>query len=105
MTTETPYLARTWWCRGHGAAVIMLLMVVVIFRDPRDAIFWLAIGFFVGHTALAVRRSGIERRVRSRATVVAHHAAPEPHRCACDRLAFIPTPINAMVSLDWPTTV
>jgi hypothetical protein len=101
ITTETPYLARSWWCRGHGAAVVMLLVVVVIFRDPRDVIFWLAVGFFVGHTATAVRRFLIERRVRGRATVTAHHS-PDPHRCRCGALSFSPTPINAVVSLDWP---
>jgi hypothetical protein len=104
MTTDCRHLARDWWCRGHGAAVLLLLVVVVAFRDPRDVIFWLAIGFFIGHTVTAVRRFLTERRIRSRATVVAHHS-PEPHRCSCPALTFVPTPVNAMVPLEWPPVI
>jgi hypothetical protein len=98
---ESRHLWSAWWCRGHGAAVAMLLVVASMFRDARDVIFWLAIGFFVGHTATAVRRFLIERRVRSRVTVSAHHS-PEPHRHSRPVLTFIPTPINTIVTLECP---
>ena len=73
MRSEMGYLARDWWCKGGGAAVLALLAVVVTFRRPHDLIFWAAVAFFVGHTAMAVRRWIKARRVRITATVIRHH--------------------------------
>lgn len=75
---EWKALAKTWWCRGGGAAVVMLLAVVSVFRAPRDAIFWAAVAFFLAHTALTLRRYLVERRHRTTATVIRHHDAPTP---------------------------
>lgn len=73
MRDEMRYLAKDWWCKGGGAAVLSLLAVVVTFRRPNDLIFWAAIAFFVGHTAMAVRRWIRARRARITATVIRHH--------------------------------
>lgn len=67
------HLAHDWWCRGGGAAVLALLAVVATFRQPTDFMFWAAVAFFVGHTALAVRRWLRSRRIRITATVTRHH--------------------------------
>lgn len=73
MRCEMGHLARDWWCRGGGGAVLALLGVVATFRRPSDPIFWVAIAFFVGHTAVSVRRWLRERRARTSATVIRHH--------------------------------
>lgn len=73
MRDEMKYLAKDWWCHGGGAAVLALLTVVLVFRRPHDLLFWAAIAFFAGHTAMAVRRWVKARRVRITATVVHHH--------------------------------
>lgn len=78
MRCEMGHLARDWWCKGGGAAVFALMAVVATFRRPSDLIFWAAIAFFVGHTALAVRRWIKARRLRITATVIRHHQSHRP---------------------------
>ena len=72
---ETRAFGKSWWCHGGGAAVVLLMVVVSVYRHPRDLIFWAAVVFFIGHTALAVRRYLIERAIRTTATVIRHHQA------------------------------
>lgn len=78
MRVEMRCLAKNWWCKGGGAAVLALLAVVITFRRPHDLIFWAAIVFFVGHTAIAIRRWLKARRVRITATVIRHHERQQP---------------------------
>lgn len=96
---EWKALGKTWWCRGGGAAVVMLLAVVSVFRAPRDAIFWAAVAFFLAHTALTVRRYLIERRNRTTATVLRHHHADDK---PTGGITFLPLPINSLVPLEIP---
>jgi hypothetical protein len=95
---EWAALGKSWWCRGGGAAVVMLLAVVSVFRAPRDAIFWIAVAFFIAHTALTVRRYLIERRNRTTATVLRHHHATD----APAGMVFRPVPVNSLVPLKIP---
>jgi hypothetical protein len=79
MRSEVGELVGDWWCRGGGAAVLALVAVVSTFRGPSDLIFWAAVGFLVGHTAIAVRRWTVSRRLRTTATVTRHHGPrPDP---------------------------
>lgn len=78
MRTEMGYLARDWWCRGGGAAVLSLMAVVAVFRKPSDPIFWAAAAFLVTHTTISVRRYLRARRVRTTATVTRHHQGSSP---------------------------
>lgn len=73
MSGEFGHLVRDWWCRGGGGAVLILVLVVSVFRRPADPIFWAAVVFFVGHTAMAVRTWFRCRRIRVDATVTRHH--------------------------------
>lgn len=85
---------RSWWCQGGGAAVTALLAVVVVFRAPRDVIFWAALVFFLGHTALAVWRYLRDRRLRLTVSVVrVHESAVEPPA----PIVFAPASINALM--------
>lgn len=104
LKTEIHHLSTAWWCRGHGTAVLLLLATVLWFRSVRDVMFWIAIGFFVVYTTTAVRRYLIERRVRAKATVTAHHA-PVAINCACGKLIFDPRPVNSLITLDLPPKV
>lgn len=70
---EARAFGKSWWCHGGGAATLILMVVVSVFREPRDLIFWAAVAFFAGHTAMAVRRYLIERAARATATVIRHH--------------------------------
>lgn len=76
--SELKAFGRSWWCRGGGAAVLTLLVVANVFRAPRDLLFWAAVAFFVGHTALAVRRYRRDRKARVTTTVIRHHEAHVP---------------------------
>lgn len=97
--SELTSVARAWWCRGGGAAVLALLAVVVVFRAPRDAIFWAAIGFFAAHTGMTLWRYLRDRRRRTTATVLRHHdAQPMP----TPSLVFSPLPITSLIALDIP---
>lgn len=96
---EWKALGKSWWCRGGGAAVVMLVAVVSVFRAPRDGIFWIAIAFFVAHTALTVRRYLIERRNRTTATVLRHHHAADTPSSG---MMFLPFPITSLVPLEIP---
>lgn len=93
---EARAFVKTWWCRGGGAATLLLLAVVSIFRAPRDVIFWIAVGFFVTHTAMAVRRYRIERKARSTATVIRHHQAHKPGQ-QYRGIVFTPPPANSLL--------
>jgi 4-hydroxybenzoate polyprenyltransferase len=100
--TEFGSATKAWWCRGGGAAVLALLTVVVVFRAPRDGIFWAAIAFFVAHTGMAVWRYRAERRDRITATVVHHHQSrptPDPRST---KIVFAPPPIASIIRLDFP---
>jgi hypothetical protein len=92
---EARAFGKTWWCRGGGAAVVMLLAVVSIFRAPRDGIFWAAVGFFLAHAVLTVRRYQRERKARAVATVTRHH--PAQQRFQYNGLVFSPTPANSLL--------
>lgn len=98
MRSELRFWGRSWWCRGGGAAVLFLLAVVSLFRDHRDAIFWIAVLFFVGHTVHAVLRYRRERRVRASATVIRHHDTDPP----IAKIFFIPQPVNSLIPLKNP---
>ena len=80
MRSEMGYLARDWWCRGGGAAVLAPMAVVFVFRKPSDPIFWAAAAFLMAHTTISIRRYLRARRVRTTATVIGHHrgALPPP---------------------------
>lgn len=71
--SEVSAFGRAWWCRGGGAAVVALLVAVAVFRAPRDVLFWIAIGFFVGHLILAVFRYARSRRYRATVEVSHRH--------------------------------
>lgn len=88
---ELKAFGHSWWCRGGGAAVLVLLAVVGFFRHPRDTIFWIAIAFFVTHTALAVRRYLVERKARSTAVVLRHHQTQAP------TVVFTPRPASGLL--------
>lgn len=93
---EARAFVKTWWCRGGGAATLLLLAVVSIFRAPRDVIFWIAVSFFVAHTALAVRRYRIERKARATATVLRHHQTHSSHQ-RYRGIVFTPPPANSLL--------
>lgn len=99
MRVELTAWFKTWWCRGGGAAVLFLLVVVTVYRQPHDAIFWLAIAFFVGHTAMAALRYRRERRIRAEAVVIRHHQADVT---LTHPVVFLPHPINSLISLKKP---
>lgn len=102
---EAKALIKTWWCRGGGAATVLLLVVVSIFRAPRDAIFWIALAFFVAHTALSVRRYLIERKHRTTATVLRHHrsdTAPARPGRSGGPVVFPGVPVNSLIPLKIP---
>lgn len=88
-------LAKTWWCRGGGAAVVMLLTVVSVFRNARDGIFWVAVAFVAAHTAMSVRRFLIHRKSRGTATVIHHHHT-RPATVSRGP-AFIPSPSRSLL--------
>lgn len=73
--SEAKAFGRSWWCQGGGGAVLALLATVTLFRDARDAIFWAAIAFFVGHLLVTVWRYRSDRRVITTAVVTRHHDA------------------------------
>lgn len=99
MRKELTAWSKTWWCRGGGAAVLFLLTVVTVFRQPHDAIFWLAVSFFVAHTGLAVQRYRRERRIRAQAIVISHHQA---QAAPLFPVFFFPQPINSLIPLHKP---
>lgn len=74
-------------------AVLMLLAVASVFRKPHDMIFWSAVVFFVGHTAMAVRRYLVERKARTVATVLRHHRTQLPG----DKVVFVPRPATSLL--------
>lgn len=96
MRGELREFAKSWWCHGGGAATLILMGVVGLFRAPRDLIFWAAAAFFVGHTAMAVRRYLAERAARTTATVIRHHRT---HTAASPRggMIFTPRPANSIL--------
>lgn len=94
---EARAFVKTWWCRGGGAATLLLLAVVSIFRAPRDVIFWIAVGFFVAHTAMAVRRYRQERKARATATVIRHHQTHTGSRQQYRGIVFTPPPANSLL--------
>lgn len=98
---EFRWFLRSWWCRGHGAAVLALLVIAILFRNDRTVIFWLAIGFFVGHTATSLRRYVIERRVRTKVLLTDHHVVVRPLPCntCTHRLVFDPLPLTSIIDL------
>lgn len=98
-------MGKSWWCRGGGAAVLMLLATVVWFRDARDLIFWAAIAFFVAHTAMAVRRYVLDRRASTTATVIRHHDAHYYVDVTAPPFSFIPMPIASLIRLDLPPKI
>lgn len=101
--SELTSVARAWWCRGGGAAVLALLTVVVVFRAPRDGIFWAAIGFFLAHTGMTLWRYLRDRRRRATATVLRHHEAqPMSAPGPVPALAFSPLPVTSLIALDIP---
>lgn len=97
-------MGKCWWCRGGGMAVLVLLATVVWFRDTRDLIFWAAIGFFVAHTAMTVRRYVLDRRARTTATVIRHHDS-HPVDFTAPPFSFIPMPITSLIRLDLPPKI
>lgn len=90
--SEAKAVGKSWWCRGGGAAVLMLLVTVVWFRDARDLIFWAAIGFFAVHTAQAVYYYRRARQARTTATVIHHHHTQRPN----PSLVFLPLPVVSL---------
>jgi hypothetical protein len=92
---ETRAFGKSWWCHGGGAAVILLMVVVSVFRHPRDLIFWAAIVFFAGHTAMTVRRYLTERKARTTATVIRHHQT-HADTTRPSELVFSPPPITSI---------
>lgn len=96
MGGDAKAFGRTWWCRGNGAAVLVLAIAVGVFRSPHDPVFWFSLAFFVAHSALSVRRFLRERRLRTTATVVLTHPAAQYG------IAFYPLPVNSLVAVDVP---
>lgn len=102
MKSEVRSATKAWWCHGGGAAVLALLVVVSVFRAPRDGIFWAAVVFFLAHTGMAAWRYHAERRARITATVVHHHQSrptPDPRLAS---VVFAPPPISSIIRLDFP---
>jgi hypothetical protein len=94
---EWKTLTRTWWCHGSGAAVSILLAMVVLFRAPRHVIFWFAVSFFIAHTVLAIARYVRSRRLRFTVAVTRTHTAATNGR-HYPAMAFTPLPATALMA-------
>lgn len=108
LRTEAAQFGRVWWCRGHGAAVGVTAVMMAALRPCHDVLFWVVMGFLIGHTAMAVRRYLIERRLRAKAVVLASHLpqrTPVGGVCADSKMVFCPTPITSFITLQIPPNV
>lgn len=97
MRADISALGRAWWCYGAGLAVLLLMVVVAVFRQPRDAVFWIAVGFLVAHVALTVVRYLNDRKSRVEVDVDRFEAVMLPYPTVHYSLKRVPgTPAQAV---------
>ena len=101
MSSESKFLARSWWCRGSGAVILLLLAVVMVFRSHHDLLFWAAIGFLVTHTVLALARYLRDRRTRIAVLVTHSHLS----HSQAPRVIFSPPSPTSLIPLDFPPKI
>lgn len=80
-------LGLCWWCRGAGVAVLLLPLVVTVFRDHDNWLFWAAWAFFAWHAVTTSLR--FSKAARNRTTV----AVVDTHDTSTRRRRRTPAPL------------